>query len=151
MRSSAPPARSSDFEAFAAALDDFMRSIRRARGRFAGESELSLPQFQLLEPLAGGEALPVGAIAEAADVSAPTATRMLDGLEARGFVARVRGTEDRRVVKVAITDEGLAAVRHKRARILAKRAAVFERLSPGERREAARLLRSLAEAVEDLR
>lgn len=38
-------------------------------------------------------------------------TRMLDRLEAKGLVRRVRSGEDRRVVNVELTDEGRAAAR----------------------------------------
>src|SRR3954469_17537811 len=41
--------------AFAAALDDFMRAARRARGRLASEADLSLSQYHLLEPLLAAE------------------------------------------------------------------------------------------------
>lgn len=37
----------------------------------------------------------------------PDVTRLVDRLEARGLVRRTRTTEDRRVVRVAITDAGL--------------------------------------------
>jgi DNA-binding MarR family transcriptional regulator len=143
-----------DFEAFNAALDDFMRAQRRARGRFnrtPAVPELSLSQYLLLEPLAtAGEALPVGELAEAAGVAPPSATRMLDGLERRGLVERVRWTGDRRVVRVTVTEEGAALVRAKAARMHDARRDVFERLTPAERRSAARLLQSLAAAIEEL-
>ncbi len=39
-------------------------------------------------------------------LDAGSMTRMLDRLEAKGFVRRVRSLEDRRVVKLDLTDEG---------------------------------------------
>lgn len=144
-----------DLDVFTAALDEFMRAIRGARGRLVardGDESLSLPQFQMLEPLeAASEALTVSEVAVAAGVATPTATRMLDGLEREGLVRRERRPDDRRVVHVCLTDEGRARVRAKRSHIAARRREIFESLSPAERKQAARVLARLAAAVEDLR
>jgi DNA-binding MarR family transcriptional regulator len=145
-----PTATTTEQEAFSAALLDFLRATRRMRGRFGDEGELSLSQYHLLEPLIDDERLATCELALAAGVSAPTATRMLSGLEREGLVARVPCTADRRVVHVGLTDEGRARVLAKRARGEARRAEIFASLSAGERREAARLLDRLAAAVEAL-
>ena len=145
-------AEAADLDAFAAALDDFIRASRRARGRLAGEADLSLSQYHLLEPLLGAEAaLGVGELACAAGVRPPTATRMLAGLERGGLVHRRACTRDRRVVRVALTPEGARRMERKRARIRARRAQLFEALAPSERREAARVLERLAATIEELR
>jgi DNA-binding MarR family transcriptional regulator len=138
--------------AFSAAVDDFMRATRRARGRLVKAGDLSLSQFHLLEPLAASEeALGVGELAAAAGVSTPTATRMLGGLERDGLVERRTCARDRRVVRVALTDEGVSRVDDKRARVQARREQLYASLTPGEREQAARLLEHLAAAIEDLR
>jgi DNA-binding MarR family transcriptional regulator len=144
-----------EVEAFTAGLDDFMRALRTARGRFnraPAVPELSASQFHLLEPLATSPApLPICALAEAAAVAPPTASRMLDGLVKRGIAERTRSASgDRRRVEIRLTAEGRRLVAAKRARIAAAREEVFHRLSPGERRAAARLLHSLAAAIDDL-
>jgi MarR family transcriptional regulator, organic hydroperoxide resistance regulator len=139
--------------AFAAALDDFVRAARRARGRLANEADLSLSQYHLLEPLVGVEApgLGVGELACAAGVSAPTATRMLGGLERAGLVERRTCPRDRRVVRVALTPPGARRMASKRERTNARREALYRSLDPEERAQAARLLERLAAAIEDLR
>jgi DNA-binding MarR family transcriptional regulator len=140
-----------ELDAFSSALREFLRATRRMRGRIGDEGELSLSQYHLLEPLIDGERLATCELALAAEVSAPTATRMLSGLERDGLVARVPCTADRRVVHVALTQDGRARVLAKRALGEARRAEIFASLSAGERREAARLLERLAAAVEGLR
>jgi MarR family transcriptional regulator, organic hydroperoxide resistance regulator len=140
-----------ELDAFSSALLEFLRATRRMRGRIGDEGELSLSQYHLLEPLIDGERLATCELALAAGVSAPTATRMLSGLAREGLVARVPCAADRRVVHVALTDDGRARVLAKRARGRARRAEIFASLSAGERREAARLLERLATAVEELR
>ena len=141
-------------EAFNDALDEFMRATRRARGRLALEGsrhELSLSQYHHLDPLdRAGEPLATGEVALQAGVAPPTATRMLDSLERAGYVVRERQDADRRLVHVRITTEGRRAVRAKRARIAERRAQVFASLAPAERKQAARVLSSLAAAVEEL-
>lgn len=144
-----------DIEAFNVALDRFLKAQRQARGRFnsaAETSELSMSQYHLLEPLARAEdgTMCVGAVAESAGVSPPSATRMLDGLVRRGLVERRRDAEDRRLVHVALTDEGRRLLRAKRERMVAARTEIFDALSPSEQRTAARLLTSLAAAIDDL-
>jgi DNA-binding MarR family transcriptional regulator len=144
-----------DVEGFAAAVDDFMRAIQTARGRFnaiPGKPELSASQFHLLEPLANsGGPMAMCALAEAADVASPTATRMLDGLVKRGLAERTRPAEgDRRRVEVTLTAAGRKLVSAKREQIAQAREEVFRRLSPSERAAAAQLLHSLAAAIDDL-
>ena len=95
---------STERDAFSAALLEFLRATRRTRGRLGDGDELSLSQYQLLEPLIGGERLATCELALAAGVSAPTATRMLTGLEREGLVERVPCDADRRVVHVVLTD-----------------------------------------------
>ena len=104
------------FRGFSRALDRFSQAVRSARGRISSQEglELTLSQYHLLEALEGTAALPVGRVAEAAGVAPPTATRMLDSLERAGTVRRAHSSDDRRVVMVALTDEGRRLVCKKR-------------------------------------
>jgi MarR family transcriptional regulator, organic hydroperoxide resistance regulator len=143
---------STDVAVFAAAVDDFMRASRRARGRLAAEGDLSLSQYHLLEPLLSADVpLGVSELASAAGVSAPTATRMLATLERDALVERRACAGDRRVVHIALTAEGERRVARKGERIATRRAEIFASLAPAERRQAARILTRLAAAIEELR
>src|SRR6185295_19322699 len=125
-RTTSPPA---DVAAFAAALDDFRRASGRARGRLAADGDLTLSQYHLLEPLlAAEEPLGVGELACAAGVSAPTATRMLAGLERDDLVERRGCTRDRRVVRIALTAEGAERMTRKRDRIERRHEELFRSL-----------------------
>ena len=150
-----PKIDGSEVAAFTAALDDFMRALRTARGRFNRAPlvpELSASQFHLLEPLATTPGpLPMSALADAAGVAPPTASRMLDSLVKRGIAERTPAqVGDRRRVEITLTAEGRKLVVAKRAIIARTREQVFDSLSPGERRAASRLLHSLAAAIDDL-
>lgn len=51
----------------------------------------------------------MGELCKIANVKMPSMTEIVDRLEAEGFVERVRDTDDRRVVKVQLTDTGKKA------------------------------------------
>jgi DNA-binding MarR family transcriptional regulator len=76
-------------------------------------TELSLHQYNVLRILRGSHptGLPSGEIATRMVTRDPDVTRLVDRLERRGLVARARGTRDRRVVEVRITDKGLDLLR----------------------------------------
>jgi MarR family transcriptional regulator, organic hydroperoxide resistance regulator len=54
--------------------------------------------------------LPMNRIAEILDVSDSNATGLIDRMEERGLVERVRAADDRRVVLVRVTDKGRAVL-----------------------------------------
>ncbi|MQA17119.1 MAG: MarR family transcriptional regulator [Pseudonocardiaceae bacterium] len=137
---------------FETAWDEFFAALRRSRGRAARErgEELTLSQQNLLTALGEHPQLPVGEVALAAGVAPPTATRMLDHLERTGIVAREHSVRDRRVVTVALTEEGGRLLERKRAAVAEKRRALHESLTPAEREQAEHLLHRLAELLEQL-
>ena len=92
----------------------------------------------------------MGEVALAAGVAPPTATRMLGQLERAGIVRREASTEDRRVVTVSLTPRGRELLAKKRATVSAKRREFFESLTEAERVYSERLLRGMAELIEQL-
>jgi MarR family transcriptional regulator, organic hydroperoxide resistance regulator len=85
-------------------------AVRRHFERLLEPHDLTLQQFNVLRILRGArpEALPTMEIAARMIEQAPGITRLLDRLDEKGFVRRVRCEEDRRQVLCSITDEGLA-------------------------------------------
>ena len=140
------------YTGFDAAWTDFLKSIRRARGRVSSRRglELTMSQYHLLEALADAGDLNVGRLAEAAGVAAPTATRMLDSLERSGVVARRPSSADRRAVTVSLTAKGTHLVAAKREAVEEQRRALYATLDEHERAQAERLLRRLAEAIDEI-
>ena len=67
---------------------------------------LSLVHLNVLMALEGDGPLPMGALAEAMDVSQASVTGIVDRMEQRDLVERQRADDDRRVVRVGLTDEG---------------------------------------------
>jgi DNA-binding MarR family transcriptional regulator len=77
-----------------------------------GEFEISSQQYnalRLLKAVAPG-ALAVSALGQRMITRAPDMTRMLDRLEQRELISRVRRDDNRRVVEVTITEAGKALV-----------------------------------------
>jgi DNA-binding MarR family transcriptional regulator len=134
------------------ALAEFFRATRRARGRAASRPApdgISLAQYHVLEPLAGGPCTN-RQLAEAAGVASPTATRKIDVLLARGLVTRVEDPTDRRAVLISLTDPGRTALTAKLDEYREMREQVAAALRPEERRVAADLLLRLAGVIEEL-
>ncbi len=67
---------------------------------------LSLVHLNVLMTLDTDGELPMGALADALDVSQASVTGIVDRMEQRGIVERRRDDDDRRVVRVATTEEG---------------------------------------------
>jgi MarR family transcriptional regulator, organic hydroperoxide resistance regulator len=89
-------------------------------------------------------------MAAAAGCTSPTATRMLDGLERDGVVARDPSTDDRRRTIVSLTAKGKRLLAEQRRGNQEKKQRLYDQLSPGERRQTEVLLRRLAEVIADL-
>ena len=71
--------------------------------------ELSPAQYNVLRILRGSpDGLTCGEIGNRVITRDPDITRLLDRMEKRGLISRLRGDKDRRVVLTSITRQGLA-------------------------------------------
>jgi DNA-binding MarR family transcriptional regulator len=108
-------------------------------------AEVTPAQYNVLRILrnAGGAGVAGIDIAERLVRPDPDVTRLLDRLEARGFVTRTRDTVDRRFVLARITDTGRAVLEKHGAAIAAFHAEQFSRLDREEFRTFVALLETL--------
>jgi len=83
---------------------------RCAAARRIHHSGISLGHLQVLWILQEHGPLPVSRLAEWLGIGVPNVTGLLDRMEQRGLVERVRDAEDRRVVLARPSDLGRAAV-----------------------------------------
>ncbi|HEY8982988.1 MAG TPA: MarR family transcriptional regulator [Streptomyces sp.] len=135
-------------EDMAQAADALFVAMRRSRSAGAARyGELSLPQLALLEPLTTHPSLPVGRLASDADVSVPTATRMLQQLETKGIVVRRRSPQDERQVLVTLTPQGTELLTTLRERLRERQARAYEAFTPDERLQLVTLMRRLTALV----
>jgi DNA-binding MarR family transcriptional regulator len=88
-----------------------------------------------------GESLPtMGELANKLAVSLSSATRLVDWLEDVGYVKRVGDESDRRVIRVALTETGLALHWQMKGYIEQRVGSILERLPLPQREELVSLL-----------
>ncbi|QOY84886.1 MarR family winged helix-turn-helix transcriptional regulator [Paludibaculum fermentans] len=93
------------FVALQRAANGLMEDITRLLKGYG----LSPAQFNALRILRGARpaSLTCGEVGDRLITRGPDVTRLLERMEKGGLVSRVRGTEDRRVVRVTISERGL--------------------------------------------
>jgi DNA-binding MarR family transcriptional regulator len=113
--------------------------------------DLTAQQYNALRLLRAGHpaAVPTLALARRLVSRAPDITRMLDKLEARGWIARERRPDNRREVRVAITPAGVALLRQIAGPLRDCHARQLGHLPAGELKRLATLLRAARAPHED--
>jgi MarR family transcriptional regulator, 2-MHQ and catechol-resistance regulon repressor len=78
------------------------------QNNYMSKFDLTMPQFNILRILRGAKGvISVNAVKDRMIERSPNTTRLMDKLIEKGLIERVRCDEDRRVVYVSITDDGL--------------------------------------------
>ncbi len=104
-----------------------------ARSLATALDDLSFPQLRVLVVLDGAGAMRMGDLAERTGVHASTLTRMVDRIEAGGWVRRDASPDSRREVIVALSDAGQSLVNditRRRRRAISQ---VLRKLDPEDR------------------
>lgn len=109
--------------------------------------DVTLAQYRVLVVLASRGPQRLADLATALAVDRSTATRMCDRLVRKRLVTRRRGTEDRRVVRISLTEAGaelvVAVSRRRRAEIRR----IVRRMPPAGRAPVVDALQAFAEAA----
>jgi DNA-binding MarR family transcriptional regulator len=111
--------------------------------RAMSELGITSTQASILFMVASGKCLVAAELAREYGIDASAVTRLIDRLEKRGLLTRVRSSEDRRVVHLALTPEGHAIA----ARLPAIFTGVTEKLLSGFTPEETGFLKSLLRRV----
>jgi len=128
------------------AVVDPWKRLQRSAEKNLTNAGMSLAELQILRVLRKEGTSPMNRFCSETMLSQPTITGLVDKLEQRGLVERVRSTEDRREVLIAMTPKGsqaLAKGEEVHKRFVEKS---FEVLREDEMRTLSELLRKLAEA-----
>lgn len=94
----------------------------------AQEAEITVPQVQALRYLWLHEQVLMGDLAEGLDISHPSATNMVKRLVDKGMIQRVTNPDDRREIKVALTEKGLRLTRAVEQARVARLSGVLDRM-----------------------
>jgi DNA-binding MarR family transcriptional regulator len=99
-------------------VDDYLPALlAQASELISGEfhavvqaAGFSVPEWRILATLASKPGLSIGGLADITVSKQPTVTRLLDRMEAKGYVQRYPHDSDRRITMVRITPTGRAIV-----------------------------------------
>jgi DNA-binding MarR family transcriptional regulator len=91
-------------------LGQAVGSLRCAGSQRLVRLGISMTHFHVLTLLRHHDAMPMGRLAEILDASMSSTTGIIDRMEERGLVERVRVPDDRRIVLVRPTAAGLALI-----------------------------------------
>ncbi len=112
-------------------------------------AELTISQFGVLEALYHLGPLCPGEISRKLLKSTGNITLVIDNLEKRGLVRRVRSLEDRRMIRIELTEAGKANIANVFPRHLAAIVSEMGVLTAEEQAELGRLCRKLGRGEED--
>ena len=129
-------------------LSAVTRLLARASGGPAeGPPMTSTQRLALFETAMGGP-LRLSELAERMGITAPTASRAVDGLVELGLLERLPDPADRRAVRIDMTEPGRKDVEGRKARAAAALEPAVAALSAQDRARLAALLARLAGAIE---
>ncbi len=115
--------------------------IVKRRGRdILADFGITNPQFNALLALKEKEHMTMGELCEKLMLACSTATDLIDRMEKNGFIVRTRDTQDRRVIRLAVSEKGQQVI----TEVLSARrryvASMLEKLSEEEKTQLAQSL-----------
>ena len=142
-----PAATRFDLRVFQA-LRRIIRAVDLHSRKLAAQHKITGPQLVCLLSVAESEPVTPSAIARDVHLSPSTVIGILDRLDAKGLVSRVRDVTDRRLVQVSLTEEGNALVASAPSPLQDTLAAAMSQLPEEERSAIAESLDRIVEMME---
>jgi DNA-binding MarR family transcriptional regulator len=137
----------SDVEAILTEVSGWVADLRCASMGRLVQGRVSLSQMHVLWLLQHQGAMSMSRLAELLDVSLSNATGLIDRMDERGLIERVKVPDDRRVVLVKPSAAGLQAVSETETTKRERMRSVLGRLPASERPIVLAALRSLRRAL----
>jgi DNA-binding MarR family transcriptional regulator len=123
---------------------------RRLTKELARQVDLTGPQLTVLKMLEGLGDLSLSELSERIRAQNSTVTGIIDRMERESLVVRMRSTEDRRVVKIKLTDKGSKIARAIAVEPMEIFRGALDGLSAGETRELLKILTKVARRVQSI-
>ena len=123
---------------------------RRVTKELARQVDLTGPQLTVLKMLEGLGDLSLSELSERIRAQNSTVTGIIDRMERESLVVRTRSTEDRRVVKIKLTDKGSKIARAIAVEPMEIFRGALDSLSAGETRELLKILTKIAKRVQSI-
>ena len=120
--------------------------LRHGSATCKGE-ELSMAQVQVLMTLQSSGDSTISKLAEQLQVSAPSASCMVDRLEDKGFLHRERSTEDRRKVVVRLSKQAKMQAEEMENAVLAAFLDLVEKVGPETAQKWCEVLESVEQVL----
>ncbi|TMB56273.1 MAG: MarR family transcriptional regulator [Chloroflexi bacterium] len=131
-------------------LGPFITGERAAFAQHCHVRAISMAHLYLISLLEQYGPLTMGRVAELLGSGLPTATGLVTRVEERGLVERIHDTDDRRLVRVRLTDAGLAELRELQAVRRQRLGAAIQQLTGAEQVALLASIRSLRSALSHL-
>ena len=119
-------------------------TMRRVFVRHLGPLDLKIVEFSILMLVASNPHINQKRLGTALDISAPNMAVTLDRMVERGWVERVRSTQDRRAQHIHLTSKGAELVQRAEKIAATMEAPALRMLSPAERALLIELLMKVA-------
>lgn len=129
-----------------------IRKLMRAGELYSKELDkkykVSAPQLAALNVLLQGGAMPLSQIARQIMVDSSTLTGVIDRLEQKGLVSRLRNDADRRIIRIELTPAGQTLAEKAPPPVQMKIVKGIRKLEEAERWKIIEGLRKLAEMID---
>ena len=109
-------------------------------------ADLPVAQLRVCRVLEAGSQS-ISCLAEELRISASAVTQLADRLEKAGLVERVPESDDRRMKRLVLTENGRNVMRERRERRVTRAAAVLQHIAPAKRRAVMDAVRELLAAI----
>ncbi len=123
---------------------------RRITKELARRADLTGPQLTVLKMLEGVGDLSLSDLSDRIRAQNSTVTGIIDRMEREGLVVRTRSTEDRRVVRIRLTEKGARIAREIAVEPMEIFRSALESLSPVEMRDLLKILTKIARRVQSI-
>lgn len=121
---------------------------RRITKEVARRANLTGPQLTVVKMLEQIGDLSLSELSERIRAQNSTVTGIIDRMEREGLVVRARSSEDRRVVKIKLTDKGAKLAREIKVEPMEIFRSALESLSAQESRDLMKILTKIAKRVQ---